>query len=333
LKLHIVVPCYNEEAVISETAAQLDQLLDRLVSSGRISTASRVTFVDDGSRDATWPLIESQSLLRSRVYGIKLSRNCGHQTAVLAGMLAAEGDAIVSIDADLQDDIEAITLMIDEYNQGSDIVYGIRSNRSSDSMLKRSSARSFYRILAWFGVEVIQDHADFRLMSRRAVDSLRDFSEVNLYLRGIVPLIGFKTSSVHYARKERFAGTSKYPLRKMLGLAVEAITSFSTVPLQMIMVLGCLIFLGSLAISAWVLWVSLFTSRAVPGWASTVLPMYFLGGIQTLCIGIVGAYLGKVYRETKRRPRFFIERTSEARGRPLQLDTAEEVKAEVSRAI
>lgn len=308
--LAIVVPCYNEEEVLSESASQFDALLQRLVEAGKIAPDSRITFVDDGSRDGTWSLIEKESVLRRRVSGIKLSRNRGHQNAVLAGMTMVEGDAVVTIDADLQDDIGAIEAMVDAYANGCDIVYGVRADRSSDTLFKRSTAVLFYRLLAFLGVELVHNHADFRLMSRRAVEALREYREGNLYLRGIVPQIGFRSTCVEYVRKERFAGESKYPFIKMVKLAVEAITSFSTAPLQLITTLGFVVFCAAMMISGWVLWTSLFTDRAVPGWASTALPLYFLAGIQILCVGIIGAYLGKVYSEVKARPRFFIDQTT-----------------------
>ncbi|MEO8152347.1 MAG: glycosyltransferase family 2 protein [Rhizobacter sp.] len=310
MKLHIVVPCYNEEAVLAESARQFDALLGRLIDAEKIWPDSKVTFVDDGSRDATWSLIEREAAQRARVGGIKLSRNRGHQNAVFAGLMTVDGSAVITIDADLQDDLGAIERMVDEHLAGCDIVYGVRDDRSTDTAFKRHSAALFYRFLGLFGVELVHNHADFRLMSRRAVEALREYRETNLYLRGIVPLIGFRTTTVAYARKERFAGESKYPLRKMLGLALEAITSFSTVPLQIITILGVLVFAGSMAVSAWVLWVALFTAKAVPGWASTVLPMTFLGGMQILCLGVIGAYMGKIYGEVKARPRFFIDRTA-----------------------
>lgn len=308
LKLQIVVPCYNEQEVLPETCRQLDALLERLIASGKISPDSGILFVDDGSRDATWTLIEYEARMRRRVAGIKLSRNQGHQNAVLAGMMATDGDAVVTIDADLQDDIEAIEKMVDRYCEGCEVVYGVRADRSTDTFFKRSTALLFYRLLAAFGVDLVHNHADFRLMSRRAIDALREYREVNLYLRGIVPLIGYRSATVEYDRKERFAGESKYPLSKMLKLAVQAVTSFSTVPLQIITLVGLSVFAGAMGVSTWVLWVSLFTDRAVPGWASTVLPMTMLGGIQILCIGVIGAYLGKIYSETKSRPRYFIDR-------------------------
>ncbi|MES2902181.1 MAG: glycosyltransferase family 2 protein [Pseudomonadota bacterium] len=311
VKLQIVVPCYNEETVLPEAARQFDALLDRLIAARKLTPTSGVVFVDDGSRDATWSLIEHEAAQRSRVSGLKLSRNRGHQNAVLAGMLSADADAVITIDADLQDDINAIELMVDKHLSGHEIVYGVRADRSADTVFKRSTAEIFYRLLAFFGVELVHNHADFRLMSRRAINALRDYHEVNLYLRGIIPLIGFRTCTVDYVRKERFAGESKYPLSKMLKLAMQAVTSFSTVPLQMITVTGFVVFTGSMLTAAWVLWVALFTDSAVPGWASTVLPMMLLGGIQILSLGVMGAYLGKIYSEVKSRPRYVIEKITE----------------------
>ena len=311
IKLQIVVPCYNEQEVLPETSRQLDALLDRLAISGKVSETSNIVFVDDGSRDRTWALIEFESRMRKRIAGIKLSRNQGHQNAVLAGIMSADGDAVITIDADLQDDIDAVEKMVDLYLEGHEIVYGVRSNRSADTFFKRSTAILFYKVLAFFGVELVHNHADFRLMSRRALEALREYQEVNLYLRGIVPLIGYRSTTVEYHRKERFAGESKYPFSKMLRLAIQAITSFSTVPLQIITILGLCVFVGAMAVSAWVLWVSLFTDDAVPGWASTVLPMTMLGGIQILCLGVIGAYLGKIYSEIKSRPRYVIEKVTQ----------------------
>ena len=324
MKLQIVVPCYNESAVLPESARQFDALLDRLVAAGKVAADSQVTFVDDGSSDNTWDLITYESSTRSRVGGIKLSRNHGHQGAVLAGMMTVDGDAIVTIDADLQDDINAIEQMVDEHRAGCDVVYGVRADRSTDSAFKRGTAVGFYRLLAALGVKTVHNHADFRLMSRRAIEALRGFREVNLYLRGIVPLVGLRSSSVEYDRKERFAGESKYPLRKMVRLAIEAITSFSTVPLQMITVLGFSVFLGAMVLAAWAAYVTLFTARAVPGWASLVTTVAFFGGIQLLCLGVIGSYLGKIYAEVKARPRFTIERAIGSGGR-IQLVGLNEV--------
>ncbi len=307
-RLTIVVPCYDEEEALPETALRLTDLLERLRKDGRIAVNSRIMFVDDGSRDRTWQLIEELSQQDGRIGGIKLSRNRGHQNALLAGLFTADGDALVSVDADLQDDIEIIEDMLQQHAQGAHIVYGVRDNRASDGIFKRVSAQGFYRMIRALGVESVYNHADFRLLSRRAVDALKDFGEVNLFLRGIVPLIGFRSSVVYYARTERVAGVSKYPLHKMLALALDAVTSFSVVPLRMISVLGVLVFLFSAGMGVWTLWVRLFTDRAVPGWTSTLLPIYALGGLQILCVGILGEYMGKVYQETKRRPRYIIEK-------------------------
>ena len=311
MKLHIVVPCYNEQEVLPEAARQLDALLDSLIGKGKLAPESGVIFVDDGSTDATWALIEHEARNRSKVSGLSLSRNRGHQNAVLAGLMTADGDAIITIDADLQDDPDAIEQMVDRYLDGFDIVYGVRADRSTDTLFKRRSAGFFYRLLGFFGVELVHNHADFRLMARCAVEALREYREVNLYLRGIIPLLGFRTTTVEYARKERLAGESKYPLGKMIKLALQAITSFSTVPLQMITITGFLVFAGAMAVSAWVLWGRLFTDDAIPGWASTVLPIMMLGGIQILSIGVIGAYLGKIYSEVKSRPRYVIDKVTQ----------------------
>jgi glycosyltransferase involved in cell wall biosynthesis len=307
MKLNIVVPCFNEEAVFAEAAKQFSSLLDKLVEANKIGDDSQVTFVDDGSQDRTWQLIKAETRFNKRVAGLKLTRNRGHQNAVLAGILTVDGAAIVTIDADLQDDIYAIERMVDAYLDGCDVIYGVRSDRSTDTFFKRQTAASFYGILSKMGVETVHNHADFRLMSRRAVECLREFPETNIYLRGLVPLIGFRSTTVLYERAERFAGESKYPLAKMLALAFEAITSFSTVPLRAITVLGLVIFTGSIVLSLWALWVDLFTKDAMPGWTSTILPITFLGGVQVLILGVIGSYLGKIYAEVKRRPRFQIE--------------------------
>lgn len=311
MKLHIVVPCYNEQDVLPEAARQFDALLEGLIGNGKVSPESGIIFVNDGSSDATWSLIEQEARTRVRVAGLSLSRNRGHQNAVLAGLMTADGDAIITIDADLQDDINAIERMVDCYLDGYDIVYGVRADRSTDTRFKRRSASLFYRLLALFGVEVVHNHADFRLMARCAVEALREYREVNLYLRGIIPLLGFRTTTVAYDRKERLAGASKYPVGKMIKLALQAITSFSTVPLQMITFTGFLVFAGAMGVAAWVLWGSLFTGDVVPGWASTVLPIMVLGGIQILSIGVIGAYLGKLYSEVKSRPRYVIDKVTQ----------------------
>lgn len=309
MKLGIVIPCYNEEEVLPETSRRLLSLVDRLVSVGKIDADSKIFFVDDGSTDRTWALIDELAATSRRIAGIKLSRNRGHQNALIAGLFTAQGDALVSIDADLQDDIDAIEEMVDRLRSGAEIVYGVRKRRETDTAFKRITAGVFYRLMTLLGAESVHNHADYRLMSRRAIECLRQFEEVNLFLRGIVPLIGFRSEIVYYRRTRRFAGESKYPMRRMIALALDAITSFSVVPLRMITFAGFIIFLGSMLVTLWVLWVRFFTDAAVPGWTSVVLPMYFLGGIQIFCIGMLGEYLGKTYAEVKSRPRYFIEKT------------------------
>jgi glycosyltransferase involved in cell wall biosynthesis len=286
-------------------------LRKRLVAADKISHDSRIVFVDDGSRVRRWAMIEEYAAGGWPVTGVKLSRNRGHQNALLAGLFSARGDAVVSVDADLQDDIEAIEAMVDLYRQGCDIVYGVRSSRQADSLFKRLTARGFYWLMERLGAQTVRDHADYRLLSQRAIDALREYGESNLYLRGIIPLLGFRSATVEYARRARIAGESKYPLRRMISLALNAVTSFSTVPLRLISAIGFLVFIGSVMALLWTLWVALFTNRAVPGWASITLPIYFLGGVQLLALGVIGEYLGKLYAEAKRRPRYFVERVVE----------------------
>ena len=270
-------------------------------AAGQVARGSQIVFVDDGSRDGTWEMIEAlaRESENATVGGVKLSRNRGHQNAVLAGLFTVDADVVISVDADLQDDIVVMSDMLREYQRGAHVVYGARKDRTSDSLFKRATAQGFYWTLRALGVESVYNHADYRLMSRQAIAALKAFGEVNLFLRGIVPLLGFKSSVVHYTRAERFAGVSKYPLHKMLALALDGVTSFSVVPLRVITTIGFVVCLASCAMALWTLWVRLFTSHAVPGWTSTLLPIYFLGGIQILCIGILGEYLGKVYQETK----------------------------------
>ncbi len=306
-RLSIVVPCYNEQEVLPETVRRLTALLAKLINGGKIGTDSNVFLIDDGSSDRTWALIKEFHLQDNRIKGIKLSSNRGHQTALIAGLFAADGDAIVSIDADLQDDVTAIEAMLDAYHQGHEVVYGVRQRRTTDTVFKRMSAEGYYSILKMLGVKIVFNHADYRLLSRRALESLKQYTEVNLFIRGIVPLIGFRSTTVYYDRAERFAGESKYPLKKMLALAIDGVTSFSAFPLRLIASLGMLVSFGSIAMVAWVLWIKLFTTQAIPGWASSVIPIYFLGGIQLLSIGVLGEYVAKIYFETKRRPRYFIE--------------------------
>ena len=309
MRLGIVIPCYNEEEVIPETSRRITALLDRLISLNKIADDSKIFFVDDGSKDNTWPLIEKFALENHHIAGIKLSRNRGHQNALVAGLFTADVDVLISIDADLQDDVNAIEKMVDKYLEGAEIVYGVRKRRAVDSAFKRLTAEGFYRLIAALGAESVFNHADYRLMSRRAVECLKQYTEVNLFLRGIVPLIGFKSEIIYYDRIDRFAGKSKYPLKKMVALALDAITSFSVVPLRLITFAGFAIFAGSMLVTLWAIWVRFFTSDAVPGWTSIVLPMYFLGGIQVFCLGVIGEYIGKTYSEVKSRPRFFIEKT------------------------
>ena len=305
--LNLVIPCFNEEDVLPETAKRVLAMLDRLAGDGLIDRQSEVTFIDDGSHDRTWALIEAFHLADSRIRGIKLSRNHGHQNALLAGLLAVPGDILISLDADLQDDLEAIPRMIEAHRNGADIVFGVRCCRSCDTFFKRFTAQTYYRLLRQFGVKVLQDHADYRLMSRRALEALRDFREINLFLRGIIPLLGFRTAVVEYERHARFAGQSKYPLTKMMALALDGIASFSSKPLQWSAYVGAGLSLFSLAIGVWALCARLFTNMTVPGWASTVVPMYFLGGLQMLFLGVIGGYVAKIYSETKQRPRFIVE--------------------------
>lgn len=306
-RLSIVVPCYNEEAVLPETQRRLRALLDDLVQAGKVTPDSHVIFVDDGSRDRTWAMIRGYHAEDERIHGVKLSGNRGHQVALLAGLFAANGDAVVSIDADLQDDLAAIGKMVDEHLAGADIVYGVRNERGTDTLFKRTTAVWYYRLLARMGVKIVHNHADFRLMSRRALEALKSYAEVNLFIRGIVPLLGFRTATVHYERAERFAGESKYPLGKMLSLAFNGITSFSAAPLRFIALLGMLVSAFSGCMILYVLWIRVFTSQGLPGWASSVIPIYLIGGIQLLSIGVLGEYVSKIYFETKRRPRYFID--------------------------
>ncbi|MGE0114140.1 MAG: glycosyltransferase family 2 protein [Steroidobacteraceae bacterium] len=306
-QLVIVVPCYNEAEVLPETTRRLVALLDKLIAAGRIADASHVVYVDDGSSDATWQLIRDFNAANTRIKGVKLSANRGHQIALMAGLFSAEGDVIVSIDADLQDDVAAIEAMLSAHESGHEVVYGVRKQRSADTFFKRSSAETYYKLLGLLGVKVVFNHADYRLMSRRAIEALKQYGEVNLFLRGIVPLIGFRSTAVYYDRAGRFAGESKYPLKKMLMLAFDGITSFTAFPLRMISFMGFLVSMISLAMILWVLWIKFFTTAALPGWASSVIPIYFLGGIQLLSIGVLGEYVARIYFETKRRPRYFIE--------------------------
>lgn len=304
----IVIPCYNEEAVLAVTAGRMAGIVRDMQARGLVSAQSTVNFVDDGSRDATWRLIEQLAADDPLIRGIKLSRNRGHQNALMAGLMSVEGDATISVDADLQDDLDAIEAMILKFREGCEVVYGVRKRRDTDTFFKRFTAEGYYKMLALVGVDVVFNHADYRLLGRAAIEALREYGEVNLFLRGIIPQLGFKSDVVMYDRQERFAGESKYPLSKMLSLAWNGLTSFSSKPLRWITIAGTLISFISFGIGTWALLLGLFSDRVLPGWASTVIPMYFMGGIQLLSLGIIGEYVSKIYLETKRRPRFIIEK-------------------------
>ncbi len=307
--LNIVIPCYNEEEALPETAGQLSALLDRMAAEGLIAPDSGIYFVDDGSADRTWDLIEQLSAQRpARFHGIKLTRNCGHQNALLAGLHHAPGDMLVTIDADLQDEPETIVAMVRRYHEGCEIVFGVRNARDADTLLYRPTVQFFYSLMKWLGADIIPHHADFRLMSRRALDSLARYREANLFLRGIVPLLGFKTAKEYYARRPRLQGEPKYSFSKLMGLSINGITSFSMRPLRMITMLGFVVSLAAFMVGFWAIWVRLRNPDMVPGWASIVVPMSLIGGLQLLALGMIGEYVGKIYLEVKHRPLFEIER-------------------------
>ena len=308
MKISLVVPCYNEEEILPHTLRELTGFLRRCVDEKLAAPSSEIIFVDDGSRDRTWPLITEAAQTFPEVRGVKLSRNRGHQNALLAGLAEASGDFIVTIDADLQDDIAVIRDMILAAENGSDIVLGVRKKRDTDTFFKKFSALGFYRLMRVMGVDIVPNHADFRGMSRRTVAALFEYREVNLFLRGLIPELGYPTSIVYYDRQERLAGETKYPLRKMLAFAWQGITSFSTFPLKLVTLTGLAFAVASLLIVAWALIIRFFTDNAVPGWTSTMVPLIFLAGIQLLGLGIIGEYLGKIYLEVKRRPRYFVEK-------------------------
>ncbi len=307
-KLYIVIPCYNEEAVLSETAARLGEKMHRLMSDHIISDSSKVILVDDGSTDKTWELITEIHYSNRIFSGCKLTRNQGHQNALLSGLDCAREkcDAVITMDADLQDDINVIDEFIKKYEEGNEIVYGVRSSRKKDSFFKNKTAKIFYKLMNFMGAEIIPNHADYRLLGSRALESLFEFKEVNLFLRGIVPLIGYKSAKVYYERKERYAGESKYPLKKMISFALDGITSFSIKPIKMITSLGVIFVAVSGTMLIYSL-VSYFTGHSVSGWASLITSIWALGGLQLLAIGIIGEYIGKMFLETKKRPRYIIE--------------------------
>lgn len=307
--LLIVVPCYNEEEVLHETTSQLVSLLSAMEEEGRIKRGS-ILYVDDGSKDATWSIIEALGSKERMVTGLKLAHNVGHQNALWAGLEWAAGssyDAIVSIDADLQDDVAAIREMVDKFNEGNEIVYGVRKERKTDTFFKRHTAQVFYRFMKTMGGDVVYNHADFRLMSRRALCSLVQHPERNLFLRGMVRSLGYRQEYVYYDRKERFAGESKYPLSKMLSFAVDGITSFSIKPLRLITSSGVVFMLVSVGIICWALY-SFIAGKVVPGWTSLLVSLWFIGGAVLTAVGIIGEYIGKIYKEVKRRPRYFVEK-------------------------
>ena len=306
--LYLVIPCYNEEAVLHETAKQLLEKMNSMFDRGMISRESKIMFVNDGSKDKTWEIIRELHESNPIYSGVKLSRNKGHQNALLAGLMTAKekADMAISLDADLQDDVDVIDKMVEKYYEGNDVVYGVRSARDTDTFFKKFTAEGFYKIMQAMGVEIVFNHADYRLMSKRALKGLSEFREVNLFLRGIVPLIGYKSDIVTYERHERFAGESKYPLKKMLAFATDGITSFSIKPIRMITTCGFLIFAISLIMLIYFLVVH-FMGRTVHGWTSTIVSIWAIGGLQLLAIGIVGEYIGKIYLETKARPKYIIE--------------------------
>lgn len=308
MKLYLVIPCYNEQEVLPETAKRLKAKFAQLRSTGKISSGSRICFVNDGSKDSTWQIITQLHQEDPVFCGINLSRNRGHQNALLAGLMTVKEDcdAAISMDADLQDDINAIDEMVEQYQAGYDVVYGVRSDRKQDTAFKRGTAQLFYKLMRAMGVDVIYNHADYRLMSRRALDGLAQFREVNLFLRGIVPMVGYRSTQVYYSRGQRFAGESKYPLRKMLSFAFEGITSLSIRPIRMISTVGLLMFLVSLGILIYSV-AQYFSGDTIRGWASLAVSIWAIGGLQLLAIGIIGEYIGKLYLESKQRPRYIVE--------------------------
>ncbi len=315
--LYIVIPCYNEEAVLPLTSGMFLKKIKDLAAAGKISDKSRILFVNDGSKDKTWDIIRSLAEADEHYRGVCLSRNRGHQNALLAGLMTAKdlADVTISIDCDGQDDINAMDAMIDEYLAGMDVVYGVRSKRETDTWFKRTTAEGFYKVMKALGADVVFNHADYRLLSKRALEGLAEFREVNLFLRGLVPLVGYRCSSVYYERAERIAGKSHYPLKKMLAFAFDGITSLSVKPLRLITLAGMLVS----AVSFVAIIVTLITKLVgftVTGWTSMICAIYFLGGVQLLGIGVIGEYVGKIYNETKARPRFIISETTFEKEKP-----------------
>ncbi len=306
--LYLVLPCYNEEAVLPDTAAALEGKYHTLMEQGKISRESKIMFVNDGSRDRTWSIITELFHQNPLFCGISLSRNRGHQNAVLAGLMTAgkKADAVISLDADLQQDMNAIDLMLEKFENGCDVVYGVRNARDTDSFIKKNTALGFYKLMQFMGCEVITNHADYRLLSRRVIESLAEYEEVNLFLRGLIPAIGYPSDVVYFDVRERQAGESKYTMKKMISFAVDGITSFSIRPLQMITLLGFLMLFVSVIMVITTV-VDYYTGRTVPGWASSYCSTWFIGSVQLLSLGIIGEYIGKIYMETKHRPKYHIE--------------------------
>lgn len=308
VNLFLVVPCYNEEEVLPETSSRLLKLFDTMRQNLLIDSLSRIVFVDDGSKDKTWEIIDSLSDSHDEIYGIKLSGNVGHQNALFAGLMTVKDscECAISIDADLQDDINAIPEMVEKFREGFDVVYGVRSKRDTDTAFKRGTAQAFYRIMRLLGVNTVYNHADYRLMSKRALNALSEFPEVNLYLRGMVPLIGYNATTVYYERHERFAGESKYPLKKMISFATDAITSFSITPIRIISVVGFLACIIAVIMALYAL-IQNLAGHTDTGWTSLMMSIWFIGGVQLLSLGLIGEYIGKMYKEVKKRPRYIIE--------------------------
>lgn len=308
VKLYVVVPCYNEEEVLGETSRQMLILFDEMKADGLIDENSRIAFVDDGSKDRTWEIIKNLSEEHTEIAGIKLARNAGHQNALLGGLMTVKDDCdcAISIDADLQDDIHVIPDMVKAFIDGCDIVYGVRDKRDTDTFFKRTTAEAFYKLMNIMGVKIVFNHADYRLMSRRALNELSKFPERNLFLRGMVPLVGFKSTAVYYHRNERFAGESKYPLKKMLSFAFDGITSFSISPIRLISGLGAAVCVIAVIMAVYTL-IQKLMGHTDAGWASLMMSIWFLGGVQLLSVGLIGEYIGKMYKEVKRRPRYIIE--------------------------
>ena len=310
MKLGIVIPCLNEAEGLEELNRQLQTLLKEMIASKQIDKESFICYVDDGSSDNTWTIIETCQANSPMVKGLKLSRNFGHQNALIAGLMQYKDDvdALISMDADLQDDIQVVKAFVNKFKEGYEVVYGVREDRTSDTTLKRNTATLFYKFQHFMGIDTVQNHADYRLLSKKALDALAEFKEINLFLRGIVPMLGFRSCTVHYTREERFAGETKYPFKKMVLFALDGIASFSIMPLRVITVVGFFLFLLSLLGIAWVIVEKFILGNVVQGWASTMVSIYFIGGIQVMSLGIIGEYVGRSFQESKGRPRYIIDK-------------------------